>query len=537
MMVQVTVFLVALLATMSKVSLALTDSEIAAFRAATNIIFPYRNAFARVTRNEDDTLTVESSGVPDHETYQGGSGRPWYINQPGDCKMVASKFTHKVIVPNTPTVATVPGCVPEYAGVALNGVAIYFGLFDSRNVKQYIDPLFGNGSNPPNECLDQCGAHPNPRGMYHYHGFSSLTNSAEGKPCWFPDAPNVPSSIVGVAFDGYAIYGPYDEDGTELVSADLDECHGKVDSDGMYRYRVTRDFPYILGCMKGQVIDDQVLPTIAYGNEVDTCSPGFGNSLEVYTACCKYSRAKIETNIPGYEINELSQVLYGTCSAADVKSSCRCVDNNKALQDFLSTAPQITCRNYYMCLVDDDCPGNTVVSHDAFIESGSQFQTCVKLGTSYQSERICVQTKCLDGTMPTCSSSSSSTPTNPTSVLVVPVSTDYNDWVQPMRCSDGSAATCPSSLEDATPTSSPTFVVLTQVPIVAIPAEPSTNAPIGSINAVFTAAPVVNTSRPILPVTLTPTTAAPDKSSVSMLVSHSILYASLLVLTNALIFV
>eukprot|EP00543_Licmophora_paradoxa_P006089 CAMPEP_0202442274 /NCGR_PEP_ID=MMETSP1360-20130828/1732_1 /ASSEMBLY_ACC=CAM_ASM_000848 /TAXON_ID=515479 /ORGANISM="Licmophora paradoxa, Strain CCMP2313" /LENGTH=529 /DNA_ID=CAMNT_0049057595 /DNA_START=242 /DNA_END=1831 /DNA_ORIENTATION=- len=480
---------------------ALTDDEIASFQAKQSDSFPSRNAFVRLTRNTtDDTIIVESSGVPDHEIFD-GVDHPWYVNLPGDCKFVASKFTHKVKVPNTPLEHSsgLPGCVPEYAGVATNGVAIYFGVWDSRSVKQYVDTLFGNGGQPPNECLDQCGAHPNPRGMYHYHGFTSLDNSVEAKPCWInqtvsTDGDNEPSGIVGVAFDGYAIYGPFDEDGTELFSADLDECHGKIDSDGIYRYRVTRDFPYILGCMKGEVIDEQVLPTIAYGSEVDTCVPGFGEELEVYTACCKYTRAKVETVISGYEQDELSQVQYGSCTGTDISSDCRCVDNNRALQEHLGLdGGTVSCRNYYMCLVDDDCPGNTATAFDELIETGSQYQTCVSIAENdgHQSERACVQTMCSDGSTPSCSDGS--TPSNPTSIMVTPNSIDYNDWVQPMRCNDGSAATC--SVSTLSPSAS-SASVSTLSPSASSVSTSSPSASTPSISTLSTPIPSVSTTTP-----------------------------------------
>ena len=41
--------------------------------------------------------------------------------------------------------------------------------------------------------------------------------------------------LLGFAFDGYPIYGPYDTSGNLLTSADLDECHGETLDDGGYR--------------------------------------------------------------------------------------------------------------------------------------------------------------------------------------------------------------------------------------------------------------------------------------------------------------
>ena len=41
--------------------------------------------------------------------------------------------------------------------------------------------------------------------------------------------------VSGIAFDGFPIYGPIDETGRQLTTKDLDECHGKVSSNGNYR--------------------------------------------------------------------------------------------------------------------------------------------------------------------------------------------------------------------------------------------------------------------------------------------------------------
>jgi len=67
----------------------------------------------------------------------------------------------------------------------------------------------------------------------------------------------VPSPIIGVALDGFPIYGPKDENGRTLTSADLDECHGRL-VNGQYRYHVTSDFPYFLGCFRGAPVDAQI---------------------------------------------------------------------------------------------------------------------------------------------------------------------------------------------------------------------------------------------------------------------------------------
>ena len=40
---------------------------------------------------------------------------------------------------------------------------------------------------------------------------------------------------IGVAFDGFPIYGPIDENGHKLNASVLDECNGRIDSNGNYK--------------------------------------------------------------------------------------------------------------------------------------------------------------------------------------------------------------------------------------------------------------------------------------------------------------
>ncbi|KAJ8046287.1 hypothetical protein HOLleu_04908 [Holothuria leucospilota] len=118
--------------------------------------------------------------------------------------------------------------------MAVNGVIMY-------------NPWDADGDNAVEgegrERFDQCDGHPDKRGTYHYHKMPSS--------CLFEIEEGVSSPLIGVAFDGFAIYGPNDENGNRLTSADLDECHGRVNSNSVYQYHTTSDFPYILGCYKG----------------------------------------------------------------------------------------------------------------------------------------------------------------------------------------------------------------------------------------------------------------------------------------------
>lgn len=138
-------------------------------------------------------------------------------------------------VPLEPRPGPAPRCVYKEVGITLDGVPLHTGLDSSgRDENGY-------------ELNDTCNGKPQPGGGYHRHALSACT-------------PHIsePGTVVGYALDGFAITGPFDWDGTELISADLDECHGATSEiiwDGkrtvMYHYVLTRDFPYSVGCFRG----------------------------------------------------------------------------------------------------------------------------------------------------------------------------------------------------------------------------------------------------------------------------------------------
>jgi hypothetical protein len=83
-------------------------------------------------------------------------------------------------------------------GVWTNGVAIYNASdarsYNNRNV-WHQNAVWVEGPS-----FDGCGGHPAPNQQYHNH-----QNAA----CIYDEAAGTHSSIVGFAFDGYPVYGPY----------------------------------------------------------------------------------------------------------------------------------------------------------------------------------------------------------------------------------------------------------------------------------------------------------------------------------------
>ncbi len=247
------------------------------------------------------TVTVLSNGIP---TYQ------YLALTPNGLQAKSYTFTF----PRNPAVAGSATNIPLLGniGVAVNGIPIY-GVNEGAQPASdaYGDPIAAN-------ILDECGSHSAQQGTFHNHKLlvKCLVQSAvsESQPWNDPDpSSSVPSPIIGYAFDGFPIYGPYecvdvgcssvqkmlsgwDNTGyqagtagctssascsngycTEVMingaettacvpktcvwsnndyslkvgSQYLDQCNGHVGPNGDYHYHVTSTFPYTLGCYAG----------------------------------------------------------------------------------------------------------------------------------------------------------------------------------------------------------------------------------------------------------------------------------------------
>ena len=141
-------------------------------------------------------------------------------------------------IPAQPRRAASPQCLPMgMIGFALTGVAFYNAL-DAAGLDAAA-----------HEIQDLCDGHPQGRGQYHYHSASTCIPGAER------------NEVVGWALDGYPIMGMVDATGATLVNADLDDCHGRAEAVIVagrtydYAYRLTREYPYVMGCFTGQVAE------------------------------------------------------------------------------------------------------------------------------------------------------------------------------------------------------------------------------------------------------------------------------------------
>jgi hypothetical protein len=178
-------------------------------------------------------LLVRSQGYPNHPTaIFPNSGNPNTI------RVQDFHFRFPLEPKRAETITRVPmGPI----GMALNGVVFYnpFEAGGMNAVEGYSEVW-----------LDSCCGHPDQRGVYHYHKYPSCVKTP------FPDEGKEHSPIIGFAFDGYPVHGPYEEKG--VMAKDLkgeralDVCNGHSDPERGYHYHVTPGkFPYIIGGYAG----------------------------------------------------------------------------------------------------------------------------------------------------------------------------------------------------------------------------------------------------------------------------------------------
>jgi len=270
-----------------------------------------------VTWPHSFTITLQGNGqrlfssndLPDHPTgnYPISSSDDAYQvdRNPNSIQGQSIQFS----IPANPTVAAQPTCVGGEVGILLSGVLL-FSSFDAEGRDAVA-----------HEAQDQCDGHPQEGGYYHYHSLS---------PC-IPDTSTGQSALMGYAFDGFGIYGPYGTDGRELTNTDLDECHGvtsEVEWDGqkvvMYHYVATREFPYVVGCFRGTPsVTALTSPNGASGQQPGGQGPQGGNGgqppQEAINACVNLSQnAACTINMPNGQVN-------GTCNLPPNSSQLACM--------------------------------------------------------------------------------------------------------------------------------------------------------------------------------------------------------------------
>lgn len=199
---------------------------------------------------DNNYFYVESKGIPTTHTMMVGiSNHGWQQQVPiPQCYMGANAWS----IPLNPVMATSPIPVDQVhftrgaIAIAVNGVPI-FNPYTNTGVDAFLDGQ-----------LDNFGGHSGKGDDYHYHTaplhlYNQTTNTLP----------------IAYAFDGFAVYGSLEPDGTQMIS--LDANHGHL-YNGVYHYHGTNSAPYMIANFAGVVTEDathQLIPQ-AHANPVRT---------------------------------------------------------------------------------------------------------------------------------------------------------------------------------------------------------------------------------------------------------------------------
>lgn len=170
--------------------------------------------------------------------------------EPNECisGSVDTDVEMTVLIPVTPVMAEEPAMLGTVSkiGIGLDGVPIFA---DAPSVLH-------TGHMP---ALDTCGGHVDPGGWYHWHATATDVNALFEKEGVDADCVNVEqdqTAQFGYAFDGFAMYGSREHDGS--VPSGLDECGGHVGlteegGEPVYHYHASESFPNLPACLVGVV--------------------------------------------------------------------------------------------------------------------------------------------------------------------------------------------------------------------------------------------------------------------------------------------
>ena len=190
----------------------------------------------RLTFTETD-LVVHSHNLPNHPTavfpdrWRALDGNPNYIREQNYTWFIPleprENPDHVAIQPGNANRALPGGPI----GIAVNGV-VFFNPFDADSVEAIWR-------------LDRCCGHPSPGFEYHYHKYPVCVKSP-----WTDDG-TAHSPLIGFAFDGFPIFGPYEAAGELAKDSQknpLNAFNIHYDDQRGWHYHVTPGkFPHLIG--------------------------------------------------------------------------------------------------------------------------------------------------------------------------------------------------------------------------------------------------------------------------------------------------
>ena len=235
--------------TMSNTSIS-TQSGLETAKWGANVSVTFANGSMRYrsngipnhTRQAEYALPTGRTRVPDASSAYAGTDPT--VAQSYDFQI--SLTPKKAAAPTSTSLGTI--------GVMISGAAL-FNPYEGDGVTVAMANNFTvkNAAGKDIAFLDVCNGHPTPMGSYHYHALPPCVTATV-------DVAGGPSHIIGVAFDGYPIYGDRDMNGRQLTASDLDRCSGMTSATpefpkGTYHYVLlkTNDATSSIRCFMGEV--------------------------------------------------------------------------------------------------------------------------------------------------------------------------------------------------------------------------------------------------------------------------------------------
>jgi hypothetical protein len=209
----------------------------------------------------DQAFRYVSNGIPNHPRLA-EYAVPQLING-GDPRSTARALTDPTIAQNydfTIPLQPVKSDTPTPTNLGAIGVMIsgapLFNPYEGDNQTVAVLDNFtvksANGQDVP--FLDSCNGHPTPMGVYHYHGLPECITQTV-------DVEGEASHIIGVALDGFPIYGDLALNGNKISVDQLDACNGITSAtpefpQGIYHYVLPdiKDANSSIGCFTGKVL-------------------------------------------------------------------------------------------------------------------------------------------------------------------------------------------------------------------------------------------------------------------------------------------
>jgi hypothetical protein len=182
------------------------------------------------------TMTITSTGVPSyHDPYYLGPvamGGTQVATTPSGLKLGVVAYTPASITASTNTVNICPVKATSTTATNLGPIGyittgeFLFNAFEATNTAALGDNVSYtftmNGSSYTASFIDECNSHSTPANMgytWHFHGVPTCVTTAI-------DGATGPSHIIGIALDGFPVYGGRDINGDIIAVSQLDACNG-----------------------------------------------------------------------------------------------------------------------------------------------------------------------------------------------------------------------------------------------------------------------------------------------------------------------